>query len=84
MTAGSKKSDHNPCPVCGKPRGKGPHEFAHGKCAEARAAKEGKAIFPGKHPRPGSTLTVEQVERGKWNQKKKKYLSGELPEWMFF
>ncbi len=37
MPRGKPKSEHNPCPVCGLPRGKGPHEFAHGKCAEQRA-----------------------------------------------
>ena len=39
---GAKKSEHNPCPICGLPRGKGPHEFAHGKCIEARAKIDGK------------------------------------------
>ena len=76
------KSEHNPCPICGKPRGKGPFEFAHGKCAEQRAATEGKKIYEGSHPRPGSSLTVEQHERGTRNTRTKKYLSGKLPDWM--
>lgn len=81
MSAGSKKSIHNPCPVCGLPRGKGPHEFAHGKCFEIRAATEGKeaAGLPGDLAR----LTVEQVENGRRNNAKKRYMAGKLPSWMF-
>ena len=41
-----QKSIYNPCPICGLPRGKGPHEFAHGKCAEERAKTEGKTLAP--------------------------------------
>ena len=53
------KSEHNPCPVCGLPRGKGPHEFAHGKCIEERAKTDGKksAGLPGDLSR----ITVDQA-----------------------
>lgn len=81
MPRGAKKSEHNPCPVCGLPRGKGPHEFAHGKCAEARAATEGKK--PAGLDGSFSHITVEQKEKAKRNLKRKRYLAGKLPEWMF-
>jgi len=76
-----KKSAHNTCPVCGLPRGKGKHEFAHGKCAEVRAKTDGResARLPGKL----SSLTADQVEQGRRNEVKKKYMAGKLPDWMF-
>ncbi len=78
---GAKKSEHNPCPVCGLPRGKGPHEFAHGRCAEIRAKTEGREIavqIPGKKP-----ITADQKRRGILKARAKKYISGRLPKWMF-
>jgi hypothetical protein len=77
----NRKSIHNPCPVCGKPRGKGPDEFAHGACLEQRAATDGKqkAGLPGSLAR----LTVEHVENGKARRNAKAYRAGRLPDWMF-
>ena len=50
MSAGSPKSEYNPCPICGLPRGKGQYEFSHGKCIEQRAKTDGQkpAGLPGK------------------------------------
>ena len=81
MTAGYKKSIHSPCPVCGLPRGKGPHEFAHGKCIELRSATEGKqpAGMAGKL----SGITKDQANKGKKNATNKRYLTGKLPPWMY-
>ena len=74
------KSSHNPCPVCGKPRGKGRYEFAHGDCAEIRAKTDGKKLaFPGSKLR----FTVEHREKAISKKHKKIYLSGNLPDWMF-
>ena len=79
---GFGKSKHNACPVCGLPRGAGPHEFAHGKCAEERAKTEGKKNAGVKHPN-FSRITVEQREKAADNRAKKYYKSGRLPKWMF-
>lgn len=76
-----EKSKFNPCPICGKPRGKGPDEFSHGKCAEIRAATEGKKVgytFPN-----GQALTKEQTEKASDNRAKKNYRKGKLPGWMY-
>lgn len=75
------KSDKNACPECGLPRGKGEHEFAHGKCMEIRAKKEGNVaseVTVG-----GYNFTVEQVARARYNRNIKKYMSGKLPSWMY-
>ena len=82
MPAGSKKSIHNPCPVCGLPRGKGPHEFAHGKCLELRAATEGMQPA-GKTGKKFERITKDQANKGKKNAAKKRYLTGKLPTWMY-
>ena len=82
MTAGSKKSEHDPCPVCGKPRGKGPYEFSHGPCYEHLAKTEGResAGLPGDLSR----LSKNHVRKGRANDVAKRYLSGKnLPYWMF-
>jgi hypothetical protein len=76
MTAGAKKSIHNPCPICGLQRGKGPHEFSHGKCAEVRASTEGKKLF-------FNSVTVEQHEKHERRAAAEKYKAGKLPPWMF-
>ena len=57
------KSDHNTCPICGKPRGIGQYEFSHGKCIEIRAQTDGKksAGLPGNLSR----LTVDHVANAK-------------------
>lgn len=83
MTA--KKSEYNACPVCGKPRGVGKYEFAHGKCAEIRAATEGKKPMPAFKGKQGSCpIKVESHEKAQHNAVKKQYLSGKkLPDWMF-
>ena len=83
MTRGAKKSEHNACPVCGKPRGKGPHEFSHGPCIEYRAKTDG-AKPSGTKPAGwgGPDFTVDQVETGRRNQRVKVWLSGKLPAWM--
>ena len=84
MTAGSKKSIHNPCPICGLPRGNGPHEFAHGKCAETRASTEGKKPYFDKPiGRSTTIITVEQHEKAIAKARAKRYKSGKLPPWMF-
>ena len=64
---GAKKSEHNPCPICGLPRGKGPHEFAHGKCIEERAKTDGKksAGLPGDLSR----ITVDQATNSRRNHR---------------
>jgi len=78
---GSKKTKHNPCPICGKPRGVGKYEFAHGKCYEQRAMSEGKetvGIYPNGRP-----IKRESRERAKANAAAKDYRNGRLPEWMY-
>ena len=70
------------CPVCGRPRGRGKYEFAHGKCAEIRAATDGKKLFKPNHPTL-KNITIEQYEQTKRNNSTKRYLSGDLPKWMF-
>jgi hypothetical protein len=76
------KSIYNVCPVCGLPRGKGPHEFAHGPCLEQRAKTDGKELmYPG-HEKVGH-ITVEQREKGRRDNVAKKYKAGKLPIWMF-
>ena len=82
MPPGAKKSIHNPCPVCGLPRGKGPHEFAHGKCLEMRAKTEGKQPA-GKAGKKFERITKDQAARGKNNAAAKRYLTGKLPHWMY-
>lgn len=74
------KSIFNACPVCGKPRGKGRYEFAHGICAEIRAKTDGKKLVD-----PASKLrfTVEQREKSRRSKNTKSYLSGDLPGFMF-
>jgi hypothetical protein len=82
ITGGSAKSEHNACPICGLPRGKGPHEFAHGKCAEERAKTEGKKrVYPG-HKTLGN-LKLESIEKAKDNKTRKRYTEGKLPKWMY-
>lgn len=81
-TDGSGKTDYNTCSICGLPRGKGPHEFAHGKCAEERAKTEGnKLVYPG-HKTLGN-LKLKSKEKGKDNQVRKQYATGKLPKWMY-
>lgn len=82
MSNESPKSERNACPICGLPRGKGVHEFAHGKCAELRAATDGKKLVMPSHPTLGR-LTVEQHEAGQRKANKNKYLTGKLPKWMY-
>ena len=78
-----EKSKFNPCPICGKPRGKGPDEFSHGKCAEIRAATEGKKPAVEKPLGRGSKpITVEQHEKAQQNANSKRYKQGKLPGWM--
>lgn len=82
MPRGKPKSEHNPCPVCGLPRGKGPHEFAHGKCAEQRAKDldaSDKVTKAGDLKR----ITIAHKKRAIDNATKKKYRTGKLPDWMF-
>jgi hypothetical protein len=76
------KTNHNACPICGLPRGKGPHEFVHGKCAEERAKTEGKKlVYPG-HKTLGN-LKLENKEKAKDNQARKDYIRNRLPKWMY-
>lgn len=82
MSNGYPKSKHNPCPICGLPRGKGAHEFSHGKCAEVRAATDGKKLLYPNHPKLG-WLTVENYENAQRKKTQNKYLTGKLPKWMY-
>jgi len=76
------KSEHNPCPICGLPRGKGDYEFAHGTCAELRAKTEGKKLaFPG--DLQFGKITVEQHEKSQRKSRAKRYIKGKLPKWMY-
>ena len=78
------KSKFNACPVCGLPRGKGPHEFSHGKCMEQRAKTEGKkAAFPDHPTESLRTLRVKDVETRKRSNTAAKYKSGKLPKFMY-
>lgn len=80
----NEKSIHNKCPICNLPRGKGQYEFAHGKCAEIRAATEGKkSAFPD-HPTL-KRITVEMQEKSKANNRKKKFkkMMQKLPDYMY-
>lgn len=82
MPRGYKKSAFNNCPICGLPRGKGPHEFSHGKCAEIRAKTDGKKLkFPGNET--FGRITVEQHEKAQRKSVANKYISGNLPSWMY-
>ena len=77
-----QKSIHNPCPICQLPRGKGPYELAHGKCAEERAKTEGKKLaFP--DSKPLNRLTVEAVEKGNRKRNAERYKNGKLPDFMY-
>lgn len=78
----ASKSEHNACPICGLPRGKGVHEFAHGRCAEVRAATEGKNLISPGHPKLGR-ITIEQYEKSQRKKNQNKYLTGKLPKWMY-
>lgn len=84
MPRGAKKSEHNACPVCGLPRGKGPYEYAHGKCAEQRATdmdvkdKTTSSGMPGDLAR----ISVASAKKGRDNSTRKRYKSGKLPSWM--
>ena len=82
MTTKFPKSEHNPCPVCGLPRGKGEHEFAHGRCAEIRATTDGKKLAMPGHPTLGN-ITVEHSENGLRKKNAQKYKDGKLPKWMY-
>ena len=79
-----QKSEYNACPVCGKPRGKGPDEFAHGKCMELRAKTEGLELVEVEINQVIRKFTTDQCSKKIRNEVKKKYLSGKnLPKWMF-
>ena len=77
----NEKTIRNQCPICKLPRGKGKYEFVHGKCAEIRAATEGKkSAFPD-HPTL-KRITVEMHEKSKAKKRKKKSLK-KLPDFMY-
>ena len=69
------RNEHNLCPICGKPRGAGPYEFAHGACIEIRAQTDGKksAGMPGSLSR----LTVDHVEKARRNRAAKTIKRGD-------
>ena len=73
------KSDHNLCPICGKPRGIGKYERSHGKCIEIRAQTDGKKLagLPGKL----SQLTVDQVAKAK-KAKQKRITQAQFDKWL--
>lgn len=79
------KSKFNICPVCGKPRGRGPYEFAHGPCAEQRAKAGDTAdkVTPAGYQGDFSRITVAQAKKAKEKAVRKSYLSGKLPDWMY-
>ena len=86
MTAGSPKSIHNPCPVCGKPRGKGPDEYAHGACMEARAKTEGKGVYATFSSVSGKVAVISDDANTNAHRHAaaKRYKSGKkLPDWMY-
>ena len=76
------KSIYNVCPVCGLPRGKGPHEFAHGPCLEQRAKTDGKELSEQSHE-SFKRITIEQQENAQRRAAAKRYKAGKLPSWMF-
>ena len=78
----NKKSSYNACPVCGKPRGVGPYEFAHGKCIEERAKTDGLKKVK---PTDKNFFWVTEDIRKKVNNKKnaKAYLTGKLPKFFY-
>ena len=77
-----EKSIYNPCPICQLPRGKGPYEFAHGKCAEERAKTEGKKFIVTDDER-FAKITIEHRENSSRKKNAKKYKEGKLPDWMY-
>lgn len=76
------KSIHNACPVCGLPRGKGLHEFAHGPCIEQRAKTDGKKLA-NRSNKNFERITIEQHEKAQRKAVAKRYKTGKLPSWMF-
>jgi len=58
------------------------HEFSHGKCAEVRAATDGKKLVMPGHPKLGH-ITVEQHENSQRKRNQNQYLTGKLPKWMY-
>lgn len=79
------KSKFNICPVCGKPRGRGPDEFNHGACAEkmAKAGDTSDKVTSAGYPGDFSRITVAQSKKAKDKATRKKYWSGKLPDWMY-
>lgn len=71
--------------MCGLPRGKGPYEYAHGKCATTLAEKEKEELqtrkavdFKGKT----KMLKVGSLKKAKDNSARRRYADGKLPKWM--
>ena len=77
-----EKSIHNACPICQLPRGKGPHEFAHGACLEQRAKTDGKKLVPTNDER-FARITVENKENAQRKKAAERYKIGKLPSWMY-
>ena len=75
-----------PCPVCGKPRGKGAFEFAHGPCMDTQAKQEVEDLqrkaMPDAEPESLRRLTKAHVRSAKDKKTRNKYLKGKLPPWM--
>jgi serine protease inhibitor len=78
----NKKSSYNACPVCGKPRGVGSYEFAHGKCMEKRAETDGlkKAQLKNKNY---SWVTEDMKKKSNYNKNTKNYCNGKLPKFFY-
>ena len=77
------KGANNACPVCGLPRGKGPHEFAHGKCMEIRAKTDGEQLLYPDNKKGFQRLKVKHSENSRRKHSAEKYKSGKLPKWMY-
>lgn len=73
----------NPCPVCGKARGKGTKtEFSHGACMEKRATTEGKEVVTVVIKGERKNFRRESLEKGRSSNAAKRYREGDLPSWM--
>ena len=83
MPREKQKSVFNPCPICGLPRGKGPHEFSHVACAEQRAKTDGEQkAFP--NAINGlQLLKVKDVENRIRKRRANNYKAGKLPSFMY-
>lgn len=71
------------CPVCGKPRSGSSIYIDHGKCAEQAAKKSKEKSITVKILDREFAVSQEDRRIGKARIKAKKYIKGDLPDWMF-